>query len=126
MSRPCGWDHNLGSGSEQADLAATLRKLVDAEEKALAAGKSRKEAIMAAYHRFYEGDIAEEFIRGSQEQGGLHTLEDLANWQVYIEEPVMTTYKDIEVYKLTTWVQGPVMLQALNILGSSEMNSSFR
>jgi gamma-glutamyltranspeptidase/glutathione hydrolase len=108
---------------KQEDLAATLRKLVEAEEKALAAGKSRKEAIMAAYDRFYKGDIAEEFVRGSQEQGGLHTLDDLANWQVYLEEPVMTTYKDIEVYKLTTWVQGPAMLQALNILENFDVKS---
>ena len=100
----------------QPDLLATLQKLVDAEQAALEAGKSRKEAIYAAYDRFYRGDIADEFVRGVQEQGGLITKEDLANWKVYIEEPVMTTYKGIEVYKLTTWVQGPVMLQALNML----------
>jgi gamma-glutamyltranspeptidase/glutathione hydrolase len=107
----------------QPDLAATLRKLVEAEKEALAAGKSRKEAIYAAYDRFYKGDIAEEFVRGSREQGGLHTLEDLANWKLHIEEPVMTTYKGIEVYKLTSWVQGPVMLQALNILENVDVKS---
>ena len=100
----------------QADLLATLQKLVEAEEKALKQGKSRKEAIYAAYDRFYKGDIAEEIVRGTREQGGLFTMDDLANWKVYIEEPVMTTYKDIEVYKLTHWVQGPVLLQALNMI----------
>ncbi len=100
----------------QPDLADTLRKLVQAEADALKAGKDRKQAIYAAYDRFYKGDIAAEFCRGSQEQGGLHTPADLANWKVKIEEPVMTTYKGIEVYKLTCWTQGPVMLQALNIL----------
>ena len=100
----------------QHDLMETLSKLVDVEQQALAKGKSRKEAIYAAYERFYKGDIAKEFVRGAQEQGGLITLDDLANWRVYLEEPVMTTYKGIEVYKLTTWVQGPVMLQALNML----------
>jgi len=89
---------NPGEIFRQTDLFNTLKKLVEAEQKALAAGKNRKEAIYAAYDRFYKGDIAEEFVRGSQEQGGLHTLKDLANWQVYIEEPVMTTYKGIEVY----------------------------
>ncbi len=107
----------------QADLGATLRKLVEAEQQALAAGKSRKQAIYAAYDRFYKGDIAQEFVRGSQEQGGLHTLEDLANWKVYIEEPVKTSYKGIEVYKLTTWVQGPVLLQALNLLENIDVKS---
>ncbi len=100
----------------QPDLLNTLKKLVEAERKALDEGKSRKEAIYAAYDRFYRGDIAREFVRGCQQQGGLITMEDLANWQVYLEEPVMTTYKGIDVYKLTCWVQGPVMLQMLNML----------
>ncbi|HSF39973.1 MAG TPA: gamma-glutamyltransferase [Thermoanaerobaculia bacterium] len=105
-----------GEMFRQPDLAATLRKLVEAERQALAQGKSRKEAIQAAYDRFYKGDIAEEIARGTQEQGGLITKEDLANWKVYLEEPVKVDYKGIEVYKLNVWTQGPAMLQALNIL----------
>jgi len=105
----------------QPDLLATLQKLVDAEQQALKAGKSRKEAIQAAYDRFYQGDIAEEFCRGSREQGGLHTVADLANWKLKIEEPVLTTYKGIAVYKLTCWTQGPVMLQALNLLENIDL-----
>ena len=100
----------------QLDLAATLRKLVEAESQALAAGMDRKSAIYAAYDRFYKGDIAHDLVQGTRELGGLFTLEDLANWKVYIEDPVHVTYKGIDVYKLNTWVQGPVMLQALNIL----------
>ncbi|MGH7546436.1 MAG: gamma-glutamyltransferase, partial [Gemmatimonadota bacterium] len=106
----------VGQIFRQPDLAETLRKMVEAEREALAQGKSRKEAIYAAYDRFYEGDIAREFIRGAREEGALLTMQDLANWKVYIEEPVKTTYRGIEVYKLTHWVQGPVMLQMLNIL----------
>ena len=77
----------------QPDLEVTLEKLVAAEADALAAGKSRKEAIYAALNRFYKGDIAREFVRGSQEEGGLHTLDDLANWEVLIEEPLMSRCK---------------------------------
>jgi len=105
-----------GEVFRQADLAATLRKLVEAEQQALKAGKSRKDAIYAAYDRFYKGDIARDFVKGSQELGGLHTLEDLANWKVHIEEPVVADYKGIQVCKLTSWVQGPVLLQGLNML----------
>jgi gamma-glutamyltranspeptidase/glutathione hydrolase len=112
-----------GEVFRQPDLLATLKKLVEAEQKALKEGKSRKQAIYAAYDRFYKGDIAKEFVRGCQEQGGLITMEDLANWKVYIEEPVMTTYKGIEVYKLTCWVQGPVMLQALNMLENLDLKA---
>jgi len=105
-----------GEVFKQADLAATLRKLVEAEKQALAKGKSRKEAILAAYDRFYKGDIAEELVRGMREQGGQITREDLAGWKVRLEEPVSTSYKGIDVYKLNVWTQGPAMLQALNIL----------
>jgi len=107
----------------QPDLAATLRKLVEAERQALRSGKDRKAAIYAAYDRFYKGDIAKDLVRSVRELGGLFTLEDLASWKVKIEEPVHTSYKGIEVYKLTTWVQGPVMLQALNILESFDLKS---
>src|SRR5688572_6963148 len=107
----------------QKDLAATLRKLVDAEKQALRAGKSRKEAIYAAYDRFYKGDIAQELVRGTREEGGLFTMADLANWKVRIEEPVSVSYKGIEVYKLPFWQQGPAMLQALNILENADLKS---
>jgi gamma-glutamyltranspeptidase/glutathione hydrolase len=114
-----GEEHEAPAPGEifcQPDLATTLKKLVETEQKALTRGKSRKDAIYAAYDRFYMGDIAEEFSRGCREQGGLITKEDLAGWKVHLEEPVTTNYKGIDVYKLTTWVQGPVMLQALNML----------
>jgi gamma-glutamyltranspeptidase/glutathione hydrolase len=107
----------------QPDLARTLRQLVEAEQQALAAGRSRREAIMAAYERFYRGDIAREFVRGVQEQGGLITLDDLARWEVKIEEPLSVDYKGIQVYKLRQWTQGPAMLQALNILENFDLKS---
>lgn len=112
-----------GENFSQPDLLATLQKLVDAEREALASGKSREEAIYAAYDRFYRGDIAEELVRSSAEYGGLMTMEDLDNWQVHIEDPVQTNYKGIDVYKLTHWVQGPVLLQALNILEEIDLKS---
>ncbi len=105
----------------QPDLAATFRKLVDAEAAARKRGKSRKEAILAAYDRFYKGDIADEIVRGIREDGGLFTKDDLANWQVKIEEPFKTTYRGIDVYKLQQWQQGPAMLQALNILEQADL-----
>lgn len=100
----------------QADLLATLQKLVETEQQLLKKGKSRKEAIYGAMDRFYKGDIAKEFVRGVQEQGGLITMDDLASWKVLEEEPMQTTYRGIEVYKLSQWTQGPMMLQALNML----------
>ena len=105
----------------QKDLLETLTKMVETEQDALKHKKTREEAILAACDRFYKGDIAKEFVRGCQEQGGLITLEDLAAWKPIEEEPMHVNYKGIEVYKLQQWTQGPAMLQALNILENFDL-----
>lgn len=120
---PGGKPPKRGEIFVQRDLANTLRKMVTAEQEALAGGKSRKDALQAAHDRFYKGDIAVEYVRGSQEGDGLITLEDMANWRPKIEEPAKTTYKGIDVYKLTVWTQGPVLLQALNILEGFDLKA---
>lgn len=107
----------------QPELAATLRKLIEAEDEARAAGADRKQAIHAAYDRFYRGDIAREIVRAVRDAGGLFTLEDLDRWEVKIEAPVSVRYRDIDVYKLTTWTQGPVMLQMLNLLEDFDLRA---
>ncbi|WP_207493275.1 gamma-glutamyltransferase family protein [Aridibaculum aurantiacum] len=121
---------HLGEGREaphageifvQKDLLQTLQKMVDAERAALKKGKSRRDAIMAAYDRFYKGDIAKEFVRGSKEQGGLITMQDLARWKVIEEEPLKVNYKGIDVYKMQQWTQGPMLLQSLNILENFDL-----
>ena len=105
----------------QKDLLNTLSKMVEAEQQSLQQGKSRKEAIMAAYNRFYKGDIADEFVRGCKEQGGLITKEDLAKWKPVEEEPLHVNYRGVEVYKLQAWTQGPALLQCLNILENFDL-----
>ena len=114
---------NEGEIFVQKDLQNTLLKLIESEKYALKQGKNRKEAIYEAYKRFYEGDIAEEIVRSTQEQGGLITKKDLKNYKVYIEEPLKTSYKNIDIYKLTTWVQSPVLLQSLNMAENINLKS---
>lgn len=114
---------NEGEIFIQKDLRNTLLKLIETEKSALNKGKNRKEAIYEAYKRFYEGDIADEIARSTQEQGGLITKKDLKNYKVFIEEPLKTSYKNIDVYKLTTWVQSPVLLQSLNMAENIDLKS---
>jgi gamma-glutamyltranspeptidase/glutathione hydrolase len=106
---------------EQKDLLVTLTKMVETEQQALKQNKSRKESIYAAYDRFYKGDIALEFVRGCQEQGGLISMEDLASWKPVEEEALHINYKGIDVYKLQQWSQGPMLLQSLNILENFDL-----
>ena len=105
----------------QKDLATTWRKLVETEQAALKHGKTRKQAIYAAYDRFYKGDIARELVRGAREDGALFTMQDLADWKVRIEEPLHVTYEGIEVYKLPIWEQGPAMLESLEMLSNTNV-----
>ncbi len=82
-----------------------------------------KAAIQAAYDFFYRGALGAEFAAAVQAQGGLITREDLAGWQVKLEAPRVTSYRGVDVYKLDTWVQGPVMLQTLNILEGFDLRA---
>ncbi len=61
--------------------------------------------------------------RRRRPRAGLITMEDLDRWQVHVEDPAVTNYKGVDVYKLNHWVQGPVMLQTLNLLENVDLKS---
>ena len=119
-ARGAGGRRDLPAGRSRRD-AAQARRGRD-RRRSRPASRAR-DAIRAAYDRFYKGDIAQELVRGMREQGGLFTMDDLANWKVKIEEPMSTTYKGVEVYKLAQWQQGPALLQALNILENVDVKA---
>ena len=75
---PGGTPLKAGDLLKNPDYAATLRKLVEAEQQALKKGASRAAAIRAAADRFYKGDIAQEFDRFFRENGGVLRAADLA------------------------------------------------
>jgi len=107
----------------QPDLARTLRSMVEAEHKALAAGRSRAEAIDAVGDYFYRGDIAHRIDAFSRDNRGLLRYEDMAEFKLQPEEAVSTTYHEFEVYKPGFWSQGPSMLEALNILEGYDLKA---
>ncbi len=100
----------------QPDLARTIRAMVDAEKKAVKSGASRAAAIDAIRDYFYRGEVAKKIDAFSRANNGLLRYEDLAAFRLELEEPASTTYRGFKVYKPGFWSQGPVMLQALNIL----------
>ena len=99
------------------DLAATLRKAVEAEQAALKNKKSRAEAIQAAFDRFYKGDIAQEFDRFFKENHGAMTAADLAAYRPIWAEPLHTTYRGYDVYSNPATSRGGFELEmALNLV----------
>lgn len=107
----------------QPDLARTLRRLVEAERAALAAGADRRAAILAADELFYRGALARELADAVAAAGGLISAADLAAWRPRFEPSVATTYRGVEVHKLTVWTQGPALLQALNLLEQEDLRA---
>jgi gamma-glutamyltranspeptidase/glutathione hydrolase len=98
----------------QRDLGRTLRRMIEVERDHSSQG--REDAIQVARDFFYRGEIAQEMVRFCREQGGLLSLEDLADFTVGVDLPPSIDYKGIEVYACGPWCQGPVNLQTLRIL----------
>jgi gamma-glutamyltranspeptidase/glutathione hydrolase len=108
----------------QKDLAATLRKLVEAERLAKAKGASRSAAIKAAFDRFYRGDVAQEFERFFKENGGLLTAADLVAYEPQWTEPLHVSYRGYDVYSNPSSSRGgfEVLMQA-NLVEGFDLKS---
>lgn len=98
----------------QKDLAATLETMVAAEHRLRFSG--RQAALQAARDAFYKGSIAETIVAYHRRNGGLLTAEDMASFAVNVESPPSVRYKDYDVFACGAWCQGPVLLQALNLV----------
>ena len=95
-----------GEMFRMTDLANTFKKVVEAEEEALRADKTRSEALQAAFDRFYKGDIAREMARFYQDNGGDFTLEDFAAYEPIWAEPVHTTFRGYDIYSSPSTSRG--------------------
>ena len=65
---------------------------------------------------FYKGEVAERIVSSLRAEGGVMTLEDLANYEVKVKEPVSTTYRDHKVVSAAPASRGgATVLQSLNM-----------
>jgi gamma-glutamyltranspeptidase/glutathione hydrolase len=96
-----------------ADLARTLRRLLDAET---AAPADRRRGLRLVADYFYRGPIARELDAWSRANGGLLRYTDLATHVTRVEEPAAVDYRGYTVYKCGAWNQGPYLLQTLRLL----------
>ena len=105
----------------QPALGRTLQYMAD-EERAHAS-KGRKAGLIAARDAFYKGDIAQAIGRFYRSQDGWMTPEDMAGFKVRFEPPLKTRFRGLDVYGCGPWCQGPVFIQALNILEGIDLES---
>ena len=117
---PQGVPTNRGDIFREPTLAHTFKELVAAEKKAH--GK-RADKLRAVRDLFYKGSIAHRIADANQKYNGLIAYEDLANFHADLEEPKMGTYRGYEIYKPGFWTQGPVMIEALNILEGFDLKA---
>jgi len=119
--KPDGSRYQPGETIKLPTLAKTLHRMVDAERAAKSKGRSA--GINAARDRFYKGDIAAEMVAFLQKHGAPFDASDFAEYYARIEEPAKTTYRGYTVYKHGFGSQGPVLLQALNILENFDLHA---
>jgi gamma-glutamyltranspeptidase/glutathione hydrolase len=114
---PNGKMPQSGEMVRNPDLAATLKKMADAEQAALKKGAARSAALKAARDRFYKGDIAQDIADYFKANGGVMTMADLAAYEAQWETPLHTTYRGYDVYSNASTSRGGFeVLMQLNLL----------
>jgi gamma-glutamyltranspeptidase/glutathione hydrolase len=111
---PKGEVPKVGDIFTQADLARTLRAIVNAEK--IGARRGRHSGLMAARNYFYRGPIGKRIGDYMQSNGGLLAAGDLARFRAKVGQPVKADYRGYEVFKAGFWTQGPAMVETLNLL----------
>jgi len=117
---PDGVPTPVGSVFREPILAKTLRDLVAAEKKAHG---NRSAKLRAVRDLFYKGSIAKRIADFNEQNGGLIAYDDLANFHAETDEPRVGSYRGYDVYKPGFWTQGPVMIEALNILEGFDLKA---
>ncbi|MBA3513580.1 MAG: gamma-glutamyltransferase family protein [Pyrinomonadaceae bacterium] len=117
---PNGEVPKVGDLFVQADLARTLREIVNAEKQAVRRAKNdrtkRRFGLTAARDYFYRGPVGQRIGDYMQENGGLIAAEDLARFRARLGTPVKADYRGYEVFKAGFWTAGPALVETLNLL----------
>ena len=89
------------------DLAATLRLIAEQGEEV-----------------FYQGEIAKKIVAAVQAEGGYLTLEDFANYEINVTEPVHGTYRGCDIYSSNLPSSGgTIIIEMLNILENFDVGA---
>jgi gamma-glutamyltranspeptidase/glutathione hydrolase len=115
---PQGRPPREGDRLRQDDLAATLKRLVEAER-----GADRAEALENVRRCFYEGEIAERIATWVRDGGGWMTSEDMAAFRCEILPAPSYEYAGWRVHTGDVFCQGPVLLQTLSLLATFDLKA---
>jgi gamma-glutamyltranspeptidase/glutathione hydrolase len=99
-----GFPYEIGDKIINKDLANTLRLIQ----------KQGTDAI-------YKGEIAAKIVDEVHKRGGIITLEDLANYQVKVRKPVVSSYRGYTIMAAPPPSGGTHILQLLNIMENYDL-----
>ncbi|WP_419419526.1 gamma-glutamyltransferase [Legionella sp. D16C41] len=99
--------YKIGEILKQPDLAKTLKLLAK-----------------KGHDGFYRGVVAEKLVAGIRAAGGIWTLDDLANYQIKIREPLQGAYHNMLIITAPPpSAGGVILLTMLNILEGLSLQS---
>ncbi len=96
----------------QEDLGRMLGAMIDASKRA----GSREAGLKAAADYFYRGPVAQAVHDFHAAHDGFVTKDDLAGFEVPVEDTHSMRYGDYEIHSNGAWCQGILLLQALATL----------
>lgn len=104
-------------------LAATWQRLCAEAEAASSDRNEQIEVARAIWSDGFIADAVDQFCCATEVMdvsgrvnGALLTGADMSNWRAQIEPVVSTEFAGHRVHKCGLWTQGPVLLQALNLV----------
>ncbi|MDE5458404.1 gamma-glutamyltransferase [Bradyrhizobium sp. CSA112] len=100
---PQGAAARPGAKLTNVNLARTLQSIAD-----------------GGWSGFYQGDVAVEMARFSEEKGGLFRLTDFSRQKAVWGEPLVGRYRDVMVFNTPPPTQGFTVLEMLNLLEAHE------
>ncbi|MFZ2649426.1 MAG: gamma-glutamyltransferase, partial [Burkholderiaceae bacterium] len=95
-----------GAALTNRDLARTLTSLAQ-----------------AGHDGFYEGEVARELARFSQDSGGFFNAADLAAQSARWGEPLRGSYRGVTIYETPAPTQGFTVLEMLNLIEPFELHN---
>lgn len=102
-----GFPYEPGDTIQNPDLATVLRTIAAEGESA-----------------FYTGPIAQKIVDAVQAEGGCLTMDDMANYQIHVGQPVHGTYRGYDVYSSNLPSSGgSIIIEILNILENFDVGA---
>jgi gamma-glutamyltranspeptidase/glutathione hydrolase len=110
----------VGELFRQEDLGRTIGRLIQSERDTRG---DRDRKLRAVHDYFYRGPIADEIAAYHAVNGGFVTKQDLAGFEVPVEESISVSYRGYQVHSCDVWCQGIALLESLKILEGFDLGA---